>query len=130
MFRQVDIEWVGRTGVKLKKRVRFACPLDCFDACGLIATVDNGRVVKVQGDPDHPLTQGKICPKGKKHLTRLYAYERLTHPLKRFKGQFVPVAWDEILDEIRRVAANKGEANGLARKEWLDRLEKIVEEGR
>ena len=36
----------------------------------------------------------------------------------------------EILDEIRRVAENKGEVNGMARKEWLDRLEKIVEEGR
>ena len=84
----------------MKKRVRFACPLDCFDACALIATVADGRVVNIQGDPDHPLTQGKICPKGKKHLSRLYASQRLTHPLKSYKGRFVPVAWDEILDEI------------------------------
>ena len=37
---------------------------------------------------------------------------------------------DEILDEIRRVAQNEGDVNGLAREEWLDRLETIVEEGK
>ena len=84
----------------MEKRVRFGCPLDCFGACGLIATVVDDRVVSVKGDPDHPVTQGKICPKGKKHLTRLYDSQRLTHPLKRINGQFLPVAWDEILDEI------------------------------
>jgi len=84
----------------MQKRIKFACPLDCFDACSLIATVADGRVLKLQGDPDHPVTRGHICPKGKKHLTRLYDPQRLTQPHKRVKGKLIPVDWEEILDEI------------------------------
>jgi len=84
----------------MKTYIKFACPLDCFDACALIATVVDGRVIKVHGDPHHPLTGGRICPKGKKHLARLYHPQRLTRPLKRIKGKLQPVGWDEVLDEI------------------------------
>ncbi len=55
---------------------------------------------RLQGDPDHPVTRGHICPKGKQHLTRLYHPQRLTQPHKRVKGKLLPVTWDEILDEI------------------------------
>jgi len=99
----------------MEKRIKFACPLDCFDACSLIATVADGHVLKVQGDPDHPMTRGHICPKGKQHLTRLYHPQRLTQPLKRIKGKLLPVAWDEILDEIAdRLHAVKKEYGSTA----------------
>ena len=67
----------------MKRTVKFACPLDCFDACGLLADVINGRVVKLTGNPEHPLTRGRICVKGKKLLERLYHPKRLLQPRLR-----------------------------------------------
>lgn len=77
-------------------------------------TVDGeGRAVKVQGDPTHPVTQGFLCGKVAKYLDRVYAPERILYPLKRKDGvakgplprgreheAFERVSWDEALDAI------------------------------
>jgi len=84
----------------MPEKIRFACPLDCFDLCGLIATVENGRVTRIQGDPDHPVTRGKVCIKGKKLLDRLYHPERLQRPLLKKGGNWLPISWNEALDRI------------------------------
>src|SRR6266567_7718286 len=47
----------------VKKTVHAACPHDCPDACGVLITVDDGRAVKIQGDPAHPVTRGFLCAK-------------------------------------------------------------------
>lgn len=83
-----------------KKDVRFSCPLDCFDACGLVATVVDNRVSRIRGDRDHPLTRGVCCIKGLKLLERLNHPQRLTSPLKRAGCKWVPVTWPEALDDI------------------------------
>jgi len=84
--------------------VRGACPHDCPDACALITTVQDGRAVRVQGDPDHPITAGFLCAKVNRYLERTYHPERLLHPLKRVgrkgRGEFVRVSWDEALTDI------------------------------
>jgi anaerobic selenocysteine-containing dehydrogenase len=80
--------------------IPFACSLDCFDACRLIAVVENGRVTAIRGDRDHPLTRGRVCPKGKKHLERLYHPDRLKQPLRRTDGKWQPVSWETAIDEI------------------------------
>ncbi|MBA2669934.1 MAG: hypothetical protein H0U67_06145, partial [Gemmatimonadetes bacterium] len=49
---------VGRDGI-----VRGACPHDCPDTCAMLVHVRDGRAVRVQGDPDHPVTQGFLCAK-------------------------------------------------------------------
>jgi anaerobic selenocysteine-containing dehydrogenase len=90
--------------------VRAACPHDCPDTCALLVTVQNGRAVRVQGDPDHPTTHGALCTKVSRYTERTYHPERVLTPLKRAgakgSGQFVPVAWDEALDDIAtRLAA-------------------------
>ena len=79
-----------------------ACPRDCPDACGLIVTVENGRVVRLQGDPEHPITQGFICQRTSRFPDRQNSKERLTQPLlRRSKGaDFEPVGWDEALDLV------------------------------
>lgn len=84
----------------MPEKIRFACPLDCFDLCGLLATVDGGRVTRIQGDPEHPVTRGKVCIKGKKLLERLYHPERLQQPLLRKGGRWLPISWDAALDNI------------------------------
>ncbi|NCA00292.1 MAG: molybdopterin oxidoreductase family protein, partial [Betaproteobacteria bacterium] len=84
--------------------VRGLCPHDCPDTCALLTTVENGRAVKVQGNPDHLHTQGVLCTKVSRYTERTYSPERLLHPLKRSgpkgSGQFVQVSWDEAIQDI------------------------------
>ena len=84
--------------------VRAACPHDCPDTCALHVTVENGVAIKVQGDPEHPTTNGVLCTKVSRYTERTYHPDRLLHPLKRVgpkgSGQFVQVGWDEALDGI------------------------------
>ena len=67
-------------------------------------TVENGRAIKVTGDPDHAPTQGVLCTKVSRYADRVHHAERLTVPLKRVgpkgEGKFVPISWDEALGEI------------------------------
>jgi anaerobic selenocysteine-containing dehydrogenase len=67
-------------------------------------TVQDGRVIRVQGDPDHPSTQGALCTKVSRYAERSYHDERVLHPMKRVgpkgSGQFVRVGWNEALSDI------------------------------
>jgi anaerobic selenocysteine-containing dehydrogenase len=84
--------------------IRGACPHDCPDTCALITTVDNGVAVRVQGNPDHPHTDGALCTKVSRYAERSYHPQRLLQPLRRTgpkgSGQFEPVDWDTALDDI------------------------------
>lgn len=84
--------------------VRGACPHDCPDTCALRITVQDGRAIKVQGDPDHPPTHGALCTKVSRYPERTYHPERVLQPLKRVgpkgSGRFEPVGWDAALAEI------------------------------
>lgn len=79
-------------------RVKTTCNRDCPDACGLVATVEHDRVVKLQGDPDHPVTRGFLCFRTSRFLARQYDPARLTSPLLRQGDAFTPVSWDRALD--------------------------------
>jgi len=72
--------------------------------CSLIAQVEDGKVVRVQGDPDHPYTAGFACGKVNRDADSVNSPERLLTPLRRSgpkgTGQFTPISWDEALDEI------------------------------
>ena len=87
-------------------KVKGCCPLDCQDSCAWVATVENGKVTKVEGAKDHPVTRGVLCAKVKDYEARLTAPGRLLSPLKRSgpkgSGQFTEISWDEALDEIAR----------------------------
>lgn len=80
------------------------CSLDCPDQCGLLLHKQDGRVVKVEGDPEHPVTKGNICNKVRNMTERLYDPKRLQQPLKRTgpkgSGQFEPISWDEAIETI------------------------------
>ncbi len=84
--------------------VRAACPHDCPDTCAIRVTVENGRAIKVQGDPDHPPTHGALCTKVSCYPERTYHPERVLHPMKRSgpkgSGRFQPASWDEALRDI------------------------------
>ncbi len=84
--------------------IRGACPHDCPDTCATLVTVENGRAVKIAGDPDHPVTQGFLCAKVNRYLERTYHRERLTTPLRRVgpkgEGRFERISWSEAIAEI------------------------------
>ena len=94
--------------------VHTVCSHDCPDSCAVLVTVDEeGRAVKVEGDPSQPVTQGFLCGKVAKYLDRVYAPDRILYPLRRKAGvskgplirgreheSFERVSWDEALGAI------------------------------
>jgi anaerobic selenocysteine-containing dehydrogenase len=84
--------------------VRAVCPHDCPDTCSMLVTVEEGRAVRMAGDPDHAVTQGFLCTKVAKYLERTYHEGRLLYPQIRTgakgEGKFRRVSWDEALELI------------------------------
>ena len=80
------------------------CHHDCPDSCGWIVTVENGVATKLRGNPDHPFSQGELCPKVNRFLDRVYSPDRLLHPLRRVGpkagGEYEQISWGEALDVI------------------------------
>ena len=76
----------------------------CVWRCGILAKVRNGRVVKLDGNPDHPHSKGKLCPRGQAGIMNTYDPDRVLTPLirvgKRGEGQFRKASWDEALDLV------------------------------
>ena len=73
----------------------------CTAVCGLVATVEDGRVVRARPDPDNPSSQGHACVKGIAYHGVTHDPDRVTRPMKRVApGRFEPVSWDEALDDI------------------------------
>jgi anaerobic selenocysteine-containing dehydrogenase len=72
--------------------------------CSLLAHVDNGRITRIDGDPDQPFTAGFACAKVNRDAELVHSPERLVTPLRRVgakgEGKFAPIGWDEALDEI------------------------------
>jgi anaerobic selenocysteine-containing dehydrogenase len=94
--------------------VHTVCSHDCPDSCAVLVTVnEEGRAVKVEGDPSQPVTRGFLCGKVAKYLDRVYAPDRVLYPMRRKPGvakaqlprgleleAFERVSWDEALDGI------------------------------
>ncbi|WP_437665439.1 molybdopterin-dependent oxidoreductase [Sorangium sp. So ce1182] len=90
------------------------CNRDCPDACSIVATVEDGRVVRLGGDPAHPITRGFLCYRTSRFLETQYSPERLTAPLLRKGGELTPVSWEEALDtaaeRLLRIRSESGPA--------------------
>src|SRR5829696_39659 len=85
----------------------------CEPLCGMVATVEDGRVTKLRPDPEHPLSRGYACPKGIAMQEVQNDPDRVTHPLRRRPdGTFMRVSWEEALGDIaqrlRRVLDESG----------------------
>ena len=98
MTRRLEPESWGRSTVQT------ACPLDCPDSCTLHVTVENGRIVKIDGGDANPTTREFICAKVRRFTDRVYGEDRLLYPAIRKglkgRGVFTRVSWDEALDHI------------------------------
>ncbi len=96
--------------------LRSVCPFDCPDACGLLVDVEDGRAARVRGDPEHPYSQGTLCPKMTGYERTVHSPDRLVHPLVRTgekgAGRFRRASWDEaialVAARLREIAARDG----------------------
>ncbi|HEX7527975.1 MAG TPA: molybdopterin-dependent oxidoreductase, partial [Thermoanaerobaculia bacterium] len=80
--------------------LRTVCNRDCPDACGLIATVEDGKLVALGGDPEHPVTKGFLCQRTSQYPATQNSPDRLTTPLVRKDGRLSPASWDEALGVV------------------------------
>ncbi|MGB0208965.1 MAG: molybdopterin-dependent oxidoreductase, partial [Ilumatobacteraceae bacterium] len=101
-------------------RVHGTCHHDCPDSCGWVVTVEDGRAVDMSGDPEHPFSQGELCPKVNRFLDRVHSPDRVLRPLRRVgakgEGRFTEITWEEatsvIADRLHSTIANHG-AEGI-----------------
>jgi anaerobic selenocysteine-containing dehydrogenase len=72
--------------------------------CSLLAHVENGRILRIEGDPDQPFTAGFACAKVNRDAELVHSPERIATPLRRSgakgEGRFTPISWDEALNTI------------------------------
>ncbi|MEM8963984.1 MAG: molybdopterin-dependent oxidoreductase, partial [Acidobacteriota bacterium] len=96
--------------------VSSACPLDCPDSCSLDVTLEDGKVVKLDGSHRNPITDGYICSKVRRFPSHLYGEARLRHPLRRVgkKGEaaFEVMSWDDALDLVAAKIEHVIDASG------------------
>ena len=80
----------------------------CSLGCGLLIRTREGRPIKVDGNPDHPVNRGKICSTGQAHILNLYDPSRLREPILNYSGNHTPVSWDKANSEIINALKNSG----------------------
>jgi anaerobic selenocysteine-containing dehydrogenase len=89
---------------RASEEVLKSCCNICYRMCGVLVHLKDGRVTKVEGDPDCPANRGRLCVKGPAAVERLYHPARLKYPLKRAgakgEGKWQRVSWDEALETI------------------------------
>lgn len=88
----------------MKKTIKTVCSICGLAGCGMEVTVEDEKVVKVEGDKTHPENRGALCIKGHAAMDILYAPDRLEYPLKRIgrrgEGKWERISWDEALNLI------------------------------
>ena len=105
----------GWSGTQRVEKIATTCEM-CFWRCGVLASVADGKVIRLEGNPDHPLTKGRLCARGNAGTRLLYDPDRLKYPLlrtgKRGDGQFKRISWNEALDflasKLKALAAEHG----------------------
>lgn len=84
----------------------------CPAGCGIIVRIMNGRAVKIEGNPEHPLNRGKLCARGQAGLQVLYNPDRLQGPVRqedRGSRQFQPMSWEEALESLAAQLQDAGD---------------------
>ena len=111
-------EWKRQEGEETIFRTCAWSPPGCHPVgCGLQVHVKDGKVVKVEGDPEHPITKGSLCTRCLALPEYIYHPDRITHPLKRAredrgKDKWEQCTWDEATDLIAQNAKEITEKYG------------------
>ncbi|MCX5767326.1 MAG: 4Fe-4S dicluster domain-containing protein [Gemmatimonadetes bacterium] len=84
---------------------------ECAAGCGLIIETRDGRAIKAEGNPEHPVNQGALCARGQSALQGLYNPDRFRGPMIREGGKLVATTWDKALDAVKaKLVEHKGKA--------------------
>ncbi len=95
---------------------------ECSVACGLIAETRDGRTIKLEGNPDHPVNRGALCARGQSALQGLYNPDRYRSPMIRRNGQLQPIGWDEAL-QLFAQKINETRSRGAASAVFINQHE-------
>ncbi len=103
-----------RAKVNWTEETATICPY-CAVGCGMIVGTASGKVVNIEGDPDHPINQGSLCSKGSSLTQLVNSDQRLTKPMYRASGagEWQEVEWDWALDEIAKRIKDTRDANWI-----------------
>ena len=80
----------------------------CPAGCGVLARNREARIVKLEGNPDHPINKGRLCARGQAGLQDLYSPDRLASPISREGGRESRLGWDAALEKFRTGADKAG----------------------
>ena len=94
--------WIGGEKVICDRVVKTCCPHNCYDSCGELVYVKDEKVIKIEGDPAHPITKGHLCLKGFANVQKINSPDRVKYPMlrvgERGEGKFKRISWDEAMD--------------------------------
>jgi thiosulfate reductase/polysulfide reductase chain A len=105
----------GRHGEREAELIPSICEM-CFWKCGIRGKVIDGKLVRIEGNPDHPLSRGRLCSRGNAGVGLLYDPDRLAYPMERVgprgQGRFRRISWEEafarIGSEFKRILERHG----------------------
>ena len=100
--------------------VKSCCNI-CYRMCGVLVHLKEGRVIKVEGNPLHPINRGKLCMRGQAALQGVYNPDRINSPLLREKNGWRPLSFPaaEALLKDRATKAARNGQNRVKRLAWL-----------
>lgn len=84
------------------KQVKSFCHL-CLAECGIKVTVDQGKFSKISPDSNDPVSKGYVCEKSQRLIEFQHSPERITSPLKKINGKFVPISWEQAMKEVTEI---------------------------
>ena len=95
-----------RENIKIVRTTTWSAGPGCHGGCGVLAHIEDGKLVKIEGDPEHPWNQGRLCARCLAMTQYAYHPDRLTRPLKRVgkrgEGKWQEISWDEAFDLIEQ----------------------------
>ena len=116
---EINVQEVRAAGYNLKikdaKEVPSVCHF-CSGGCGLILHVQNGKIINLEGDPDHPTNKGSLCPKGAALGQVRDNPRRVTKPLYRAPGskEWKEISWEDATNKIAAKVKEVRDANWIA----------------
>ena len=109
------------------QEVTTACNF-CSCGCGIVAHVKDGKLLNLEGDPDHVINEGSLCPKGASMKATHESPQRMRKPMYRAPGatSWTEISWDDALDRVARKMKATRDANWIATETDKDRDGKEV----
>ena len=107
---------MGEKNIKTVKTTTWSAGPGCHGGCGVIAHIEDGKLTKIEGDPDHPMNKGRLCSRCLAMTQYTYHPNRLKQPMKRIgergEDKWEEISWDEAFDLVEEKFGAIREENG------------------